>query len=102
MGTHPIFESDFDCLTEKRKCLIEKLVCWWLGQLVERRCSELQLRKVLSTTLEWALECLKSKIVRLQLVSALVKRYQILTVKFLDIFVMIKIPNKCFHFKCSI
>jgi len=26
MGTHPIFESDFDCLTEK-KLPIERLIC---------------------------------------------------------------------------
>merc|ERR1711990_1406222 len=26
MGTHPIFESDFDCLTDKKKCLVESAI----------------------------------------------------------------------------
>jgi len=28
MGTHPIFESDFDCLTEREKSESESVVNW--------------------------------------------------------------------------
>jgi len=37
MGTHPIFESDFDCLTEWEEIrLKEKRFCLW-GKVVQER-----------------------------------------------------------------
>merc|ERR1712131_325455 len=45
MGTHPIFESDFDCLTEKKKCRTRRnsmdSFCIWhsLLMVVSRVCA---------------------------------------------------------------